>query len=171
MSHGWKVKHSSTYRNCWYELGFPGGSRGKESGCSAGDPGSIPGSQRSPGEGNGYPWGLLPGESHRQRSLAGYSPWGRKESDTPERLTLSNSIQSTLYKDILEQLMPWWPETTMAGWLAGQTKKSDSYRSECVLMEGRRTGRPHQNRWTVACTRADKFFYEEQIVFYALQIL
>ena len=29
---------------------------------------------------------FLPGESHRQRSLAGYSPWGRKESDTTERL-------------------------------------------------------------------------------------
>ena len=31
---------------------------------------------------------LLPGESHGQRSLAGYSPWGRKESDTTEWLTL-----------------------------------------------------------------------------------
>ena len=29
---------------------------------------------------------LLPGESHRRRSLVGYSPWGRKESDTTERL-------------------------------------------------------------------------------------
>ena len=36
-------------------LGFPGGSEGKESACSAGDPGSIPGSGRSPGEGIGYP--------------------------------------------------------------------------------------------------------------------
>ena len=29
---------------------------------------------------------LLPGESHGGRSLVGYSPWGRKESDTTERL-------------------------------------------------------------------------------------
>ena len=29
---------------------------------------------------------LLPGESHGQRSLVGYSPWSRKESDTTERL-------------------------------------------------------------------------------------
>ena len=29
---------------------------GKESACSVGDPGSIPGSGRSPGEGNGYPF-------------------------------------------------------------------------------------------------------------------
>ena len=36
-------------------LGFPGGSNGKESGCNAGDLGSIPGLGRSPGEGEGYP--------------------------------------------------------------------------------------------------------------------
>ena len=36
-------------------MGFPGGSDGKESACDAGDPGSIPGSGRSPGEGNGSP--------------------------------------------------------------------------------------------------------------------
>ena len=36
-------------------LGFPGGSNGKESACSAQDPGSIPGLGRSPGEGNGNP--------------------------------------------------------------------------------------------------------------------
>ena len=34
-------------------MGFPGGSDGEESACNAGDQGSIPGSGRSPGEGNG----------------------------------------------------------------------------------------------------------------------
>ena len=34
---------------------FPGGSEGKASACNAGDPGSIPGLGRSPGEGNGNP--------------------------------------------------------------------------------------------------------------------
>ena len=34
---------------------FPGGSDSKESACNAGDLGSVPGSGRSPGEGNGYP--------------------------------------------------------------------------------------------------------------------
>ena len=34
-------------------LCFPGGSDGKASACNAGDPGSIPGLGRSPGEGNG----------------------------------------------------------------------------------------------------------------------
>ena len=36
-------------------MGFPGGSHGKESACNAGDPGLIPVSGRSPGEGNGNP--------------------------------------------------------------------------------------------------------------------
>ena len=35
-------------------LGFPGSSAGKESTCNAGDPGLIPGTGRSPGEGIGY---------------------------------------------------------------------------------------------------------------------
>jgi len=35
--------------------GFPGGSNGKESACNVGDPGVIPESGRSPGEGNGNP--------------------------------------------------------------------------------------------------------------------
>ena len=35
--------------------GFPDSSVGKESTCNAGDPGLIPGSERSPGEGIGYP--------------------------------------------------------------------------------------------------------------------
>ena len=37
--------------------------------------------------------GFLPGESHRWRNLVGYSPWGRKESDTTERLTLSHYVR------------------------------------------------------------------------------
>ena len=71
-------------------MGFPGGSDGKESACNAGDLSSIPESGRLPGEGNGLPTPVfLPGECHGQRSLVGYSPWGCKESDKTERLTLS----------------------------------------------------------------------------------
>jgi len=36
-------------------MGFPGGSDGKESACNVGDPGSIPGSEKSAGKGNGNP--------------------------------------------------------------------------------------------------------------------
>ena len=71
-------------------MGFSGSSDGKESACNVGDQGSIPESGRSPGEGKWEPTPvLLPGESYGQRSLVGYSPWGRKESDTTERLHFS----------------------------------------------------------------------------------
>ena len=35
------------------------------------------------------PPAFLPGKSHGQKSLVGYSPWGCKESDTTQRLSLS----------------------------------------------------------------------------------
>ena len=38
---------------------------------------------------------FLPGEFHEQKSLAGYSPWGRKESDTTKQLTV---LQYALHK-------------------------------------------------------------------------
>ena len=51
--------------------------------ANAEDPGSIARLGRSPGEGNGNPLhsSILAGKSHGQRSLVGYSPWGRKKSD------------------------------------------------------------------------------------------
>ena len=66
-------------------LGFPCGSAGKESACNAGDLDSIPGLGKSPGEGKGYFTSVFwPGEFHGP-----HSPWGRKESDMTERLSLS----------------------------------------------------------------------------------
>ena len=52
---------------------------GKESTCNVGDPSSIPGSGRSPGEGKGY---LL--QYPDLENSMDYSPWGRKESDKTE---------------------------------------------------------------------------------------
>ena len=50
-----------------------------------GNVGSIPGSERSPCRKKWQPTPVfLLGESHGQRSLVGYSPWGHKESDTTE---------------------------------------------------------------------------------------
>ena len=65
-------------------MGVPGGSDGKASAYNAGDTGSIPESGRSPGERRRWPPTpvFLSGKSHGQRSLIGFSPWGRKESDT-----------------------------------------------------------------------------------------
>jgi len=61
--------------------GFPGGSAGKESTCNVGNLGLITGLGRSPGEGKGSVF--WPGELHGL-----YSPWGCKESDMTERLSL-----------------------------------------------------------------------------------
>ena len=72
-----------------YMYGFPGGSVSKESACNASDPGSIPGSGRSPGEGNGNPVQYSCLENSTDRALMGYSPWGLKELGTSEQLTLT----------------------------------------------------------------------------------
>ena len=67
------------------ELSYSGGSVVKNLTANAGDLGSIPGSGRSPGEGNGKPlqYSCLE-KSLGQRNLMDYSPWGPKESDTTE---------------------------------------------------------------------------------------
>ena len=64
---------------------FPGGSDGKASAYNARDPGSIPGSGISPGEGNGNPLQYTCLENPMNGGTwLGYSPWGCKESDTTE---------------------------------------------------------------------------------------
>ena len=72
-------------------LGFPGGTVVKNLPVNAGDTrdvGSIPESGRSPGLEMDWKWQstpvFLPGNSHGQRGLVGYSPWGHKELDRTE---------------------------------------------------------------------------------------
>ena len=69
-------------------MDFFGSSDVKESAYNAGDLGSIPRLGRSPGGGHGNPlqYSCLK-KSHGQRSLSGYSQWGRKELDTSKRLS------------------------------------------------------------------------------------
>ena len=77
-------------------MGFPDSSGGKESVCNAGDPGSIPGSGRSTGEGISYPTPVFwPGEFHGLYMVSfkaqwfeksPYSLWGCKASDSTEQL-------------------------------------------------------------------------------------
>ena len=64
-------------------MGFPCGSAGKKSACNVEDLGPILGLERSPGEGKGNSLQFWPGEFHGL-----HSPWGRKESDMTERLSL-----------------------------------------------------------------------------------
>ena len=73
-----------------------GGSDGKESACNVGDLGSIPGSEDPLEKGMATHSSILAGEFHGQRSLAGYSPWGRKESDTTEWLSLTHAEQCSV---------------------------------------------------------------------------
>ena len=57
------------------------------------DVGLIPGLGRSPWRRAQQPTSVfLNGEFHGQRSLVGYSPWGHKESDTTDQLTISLSL-------------------------------------------------------------------------------
>ena len=64
---------------------FPGGSDGKASAYNVGYPGFNPWVRKIPWRRKWQPTPVfLPGKSHGWRSLVGYSPWGRKESDTTE---------------------------------------------------------------------------------------
>ena len=66
-------------------LGFPGGSDSKESACNAGDLGSFPGLRRSLWRRGQLPTPVFwPGEFHGL-----HSPWGRQESDTTKRFSLT----------------------------------------------------------------------------------
>ena len=73
-------------------MGFPGSSAGKESTCNAGDPSSIPGLERLPGEGIGYPlqysWASVMAQSVKnpftmQETWVGKIPWRRAWQPTP----------------------------------------------------------------------------------------
>ena len=87
----------------------PGGPSGKEPGYQCRNPKrrSSPGSGRSPGGGHGNPLQSSCLENpHGQRCLVGYSSWGRKESDTAERLsTAQHAPYDTTF--LLEYLYPW----------------------------------------------------------------
>ena len=71
---------------------FPSGSDSKESACNAEDPGSIPGSERSPREGNGYPlqYSCLVNPMDRGAWQATVHEVA-KESDIAQRLNNNNT--------------------------------------------------------------------------------
>ena len=84
--------------------GLSGGLDSKESACNARDQDLIPGLRRSPGERKWQPTPIfLPGESHGQRRLASYSPWGHKESDMTGQLTLLLSYRVS----VISEKIPW----------------------------------------------------------------
>ena len=92
VRHNWAT---NTLKSRWFKSSIlnhqiPWWLKGKESTCNEGDPGSIPGSGRSPGEGNSYPLqeSCLENSMDRRAWWAN-SSWGCKESETTEQLTTS----------------------------------------------------------------------------------
>ena len=71
-------------------MGFPDGSHGKASACDAGDPGSIPGLGRSPGEGNGNPLQY----SCLENPMDGGVWWATVHGVSKSRTRLSNFTHS-----------------------------------------------------------------------------
>ena len=88
------VKSVFCHHCCVASFWLFGHSDGKESACNVKDLGSIPGLGRSLDKGMVPTPVFLPEESHGQRRLENYSPWGRKESDTTERLILFEHLES-----------------------------------------------------------------------------
>ena len=79
--HMWRLRSVATLQDTTLLQDSPGVSDGKESTCNVGHLDSIPELGRSPGGGHGNPLHHSCLENpHGQRRLAGYSPWGRKES-------------------------------------------------------------------------------------------
>ena len=74
------------------ELGCPSGSDGKESAYNAGDLGSVPELGSSPGGEHGSPLQYSCLENSIDRSLADYSAWGLKESDTTKQLSTQHKV-------------------------------------------------------------------------------
>ena len=95
--------------------GFPGGSVSKEPACQCRTLRfGIPGLGRSHGEGTGHPlqYSCLENPMHRGAWRATYSPWGRKESDTTERL---NQLKHNCHQgagEVGEQVTPERPPGT-----------------------------------------------------------
>ena len=95
----------------------------KESAYNAGDLGSIPGLGKSPGGGNGNAFQYSCLESpHGQRSLARYSPWSRKESDTTERLSTQGRVHSNMAAG--RQVRPLWLGKQCSAQLGNRTQDS-----------------------------------------------
>ena len=121
-----------------YIEGLPGVSNAKESACNAGDLGSIPGSGRSPGVGNGNPLQCSYLKNpHGQRSLGGYSPWSHKKSDTTEWLSTAHCgfvLLKMHWKPQVDVVLAGvhttkWEKCQLWAWARGW----DSFQSNCLL--------------------------------------
>ena len=81
------------------DYGFPDGSDGKEPACNAGDLGSVPGSERSPGEGNGNPYQHSCLESSMDRGDHQATVHETAESDTTVTNRFSPFLCANVHSD------------------------------------------------------------------------
>ena len=95
-----------THRKCPPPQPFPGGSDGKESTCSAGDLGSIPGLRRSPGGGCGNSLQHSCLENPTDRGAWRATVHGVTESDTTEQRSGLKTNQSRIARLFLLRLAP-----------------------------------------------------------------
>ena len=135
-----------------YILGFPGSSAGKKSACNAGDPGSIPGSGSSPGEGIGYPlqysWASLVAQTVKNPpqetwvpSLGWEDPWRR------ERLPTSVFWPGEFHRQRSPAgyRSPW-------TWLSDFKKKKRTRITTQMDLENVKSGKRSQSQWVI-CLR------------------
>src|SRR5574337_759071 len=91
---------------------------GKESSCQYRRPGFDPWVRKIPWSRKWQPTpGFLPGKSHGQRNLAGYSPQGCKELDMTELLTYTHRVEATTIHFRSSLMLPHWPVLRIAVWL------------------------------------------------------
>ena len=143
---GLSVQHPQAacrfYTPAWQLWRFPSGSDCKESICNTEDLCSIPGSGRSPGEGNGYPLPYTCLEHSMDRGAWQPSPWGSQKvkHDWATNMAISSwKITSKLFNPSMHQLLclykirgrhPFrllWKETT--DWITSVTKTFISHSS------------------------------------------
>ena len=79
-------------------------------------------------EGTAIHSAFLPGESHRQRSLAGYSPWGCRESDMTERLSTEHIPFGRVFNQLRDCLIK---------------PTSSTLQLSCLFLGGRDLGVPY----------------------------
>ena len=114
----------------WQGWGFPGGSGSKKSACNVGDPGSIPGLGRYPGEGHGNPLQYSHLESPTDRGAWGATVRGvsQSQSKMTERLNT----------------LTWWKQVL---WLLGCESTSGGHRSKGYREMGTRWLKPTTSTW------------------------
>ena len=137
----WNISYNWNYTTCGFlclastflktfllytgVLGFPGGTSGKEPPGNVGD--VRRGFDPQVGE---TPWWrawpptavFLPGESHGQRGLAGYSPWGCTESDTLERLSMHSGL--TALRSFQMNSRGTWASPPLNWWFLDHSKRA-----------------------------------------------